>query len=37
MKATIEIMNFDVVDVITTSTNVEWDDGNITPPTKEDN
>ena len=36
MKTCFEIVEFEVNDIITTSSVIEWDDGNITPPTKED-
>ena len=44
MKAIVKIINFDVADIITTSTTpiippkepVIWGDGNVTPPTNED-
>ena len=36
MNAYIEIKKFQCEDIITTSTVIEWPDGNITPPTKED-
>ena len=35
VKAIVEIINFDVADIITTSA-PSWDDGNTTPPTVED-
>lgn len=36
MNAKIEIINFSVNDIITTSTVTNWEDGNVTPPTPEE-